>query len=73
MKGRCLLLVLLLLILLAACDDGAWQRLQLKELERMNKLINDLLSLVRMDKNASQINITEINVNEFVEKILKQL
>ncbi len=43
------------------------------ELERMNKLINDLLSLVRMDKSASQITITEINVNEFVEKILKQL
>ena len=37
MKGRCLLLVLLPLILLAACDDGARQRLQLEELERMNR------------------------------------
>ena len=37
MKGRCLLLVMLPLILLAACDDGARQRLQLEELERMNR------------------------------------
>ena len=37
MKGRCLLLVLLPLILLVACDDGARQRLQLEELERMNR------------------------------------
>ncbi|MBO5488755.1 MAG: two-component sensor histidine kinase, partial [Eubacterium sp.] len=43
------------------------------ELERMNKIINDLLSLVRMDKSASQVNIIEVNVNEFVEGILKQL
>jgi signal transduction histidine kinase len=43
------------------------------ELERMNKIINDLLSLVRMDKNASTVIITEVNVNEFVETILKQL
>jgi len=49
MKGRCLLLVLLPLILLAACDDGARQRLQLKELERMNRadslMTNDSLAL----------------------------
>ena len=49
MKGRCLLLVLLPLILLAACDDGARQRLQLEELERMNRadslMTNDSLAL----------------------------
>ena len=49
MRGRCLLLVLLPLILLAACDDGARQRLQLKELERMNRadslMTNDSLAL----------------------------
>ena len=49
MKGRCLLLFLLPLILLAACDDGAWQRLQLEELERMNRadslMTNDSLAL----------------------------
>lgn len=43
------------------------------ELNRMNKIINDLLSLVKMDKNASDVNISEVNVNEFVESILKQL
>ncbi len=43
------------------------------ELERMNQIINDLLSLVRMDKNAATVNISEVNVNEFVEGILKQL
>ena len=49
MRGRCLLLVLLPLILLAACDDGARQRLQLEELERMNRadslMTNDSLAL----------------------------
>lgn len=44
-----------------------------EELERMNKIINDLLSLVKMDKNAASVVISEINVNEFVEHILKQL
>lgn len=43
------------------------------ELERMNKIINDLLTLVKMDRNASAVNISEVNVNEFVESILKQL
>lgn len=44
-----------------------------EELERMNKIINDLLTLVKMDKNASEVNIAEVNINEFVEQILKQL
>lgn len=43
------------------------------ELERMNKIINDLLSLVKMDKNAEDLTIDEVNINEFVESILKQL
>lgn len=43
------------------------------ELERMNKIINDLLSLVKMDRSASSVNIQKVNVNEFVESILKQL
>ena len=44
----------------------------LDELDRMNKIINDLLSLVKMDKNASDVNVSEVNINEFVESILKQ-
>lgn len=43
------------------------------ELERMNKIVNDLLSLVKMDKNAADITIVEVNINEFVESILRQL
>ena len=44
-----------------------------EELERLTKIINDLLSLVRMDKNASVMNVEEVNVNEFLEGILKRL
>ena len=44
------------------------------ELDRMNQIINDLLSLVKMDRTAGiQVVITEVNVNEFIEKLLKQL
>lgn len=44
-----------------------------EELERMNKIINDLLSLVKMDKSVATVTITEVSINEFVERILKQL
>ena len=43
------------------------------ELERLTKIINDLLSLVKMDKNASTMAVEEVNVNEFLETILKRL
>ncbi len=44
------------------------------ELDRMNEIINDLLSLVKMDRTAAtQVNITEVNVNEYIERLLKQL
>lgn len=42
-----------------------------QELERMTKIVNDLLSLVKMDKAASQMTIEEISINEFIEGILK--
>ena len=44
-----------------------------EEIERENKIINDLLSLVKMDKTASTMNIKLENMNELVEKILKRL
>ena len=48
MRSRTLLLQLLLLTVLAACDSGERQRLQLEELERMNReyvpLTNDSLA-----------------------------
>lgn len=43
------------------------------EIERENKIINDLLSLVKMDKSAADLNITDLNVNELLEQILKRL
>lgn len=44
-----------------------------EEIERENKIINDLLSLVKMDKTAATLNIKSENINELVEKILKRL
>lgn len=43
------------------------------EIERENKIINDLLSLVKMDKSASDLNITSVNINEMLDLILKRL
>lgn len=44
-----------------------------EEIERENKIINDLLSLVKMDKKSSDLNIKSENINEMVERILKRL
>lgn len=44
-----------------------------EEIERENKIINDLLSLVKMDKTADTMNITTENINLLVERILKRL
>jgi signal transduction histidine kinase len=43
------------------------------EIEREDKIINDLLSLVKMDKTAAQMNIQSENINELIEHILKRL
>ena len=43
------------------------------EIDRETKIINDLLSLVRMDKKDSTLNITQVNVNELIELIMKRL
>ena len=44
-----------------------------EEIERENKIINDLLSLVKIDKTASDVNIQPTNINELIELILKRL
>lgn len=47
-----------------------------EEIERESKIINDLLSLVKMDKTANTANTMNIkteNMNELVERILKRL
>lgn len=43
------------------------------EIDRENKIINDLLSLVKMDKAAGNINIESVNINELLERIMKRL
>lgn len=44
-----------------------------EEIDRENKIINDLLSLVKMDKTAADLNITSVSINELLELILKRL
>ena len=39
-----------------------------EEIERENKIINDLLSLVKMDKTADTMNISSVNINTLVEE-----
>jgi signal transduction histidine kinase len=43
------------------------------EIERENKIINDLLSLVKLDKTAGDMNIASININDLLEQLLKRL
>lgn len=43
------------------------------EIDRENQIITDLLSLVKMDKKASELNIEKVNINELMENILKRL
>ena len=44
-----------------------------EEIERENKIINDLLSLVKMDKTSHDMNIETLDINQIVERILKRL
>lgn len=43
------------------------------EIDRENEIITDLLTLVRLDKKTSALNIKSLNINELVELILKRL
>lgn len=43
------------------------------EIERENKIITDLLSLVKMDKKSSELNIESIGINELLDVILKRI
>ena len=44
-----------------------------EEIERENKIINDLLSLVKMDKTSTDMNIENVSLNALIELILKRL
>ncbi len=43
------------------------------EIDRENQIITDLLALVKMDKTASELNVSTVNINELTELILKRL
>ena len=44
-----------------------------EEIDRENTIINDLLSLVKMDKKNPNVNISQVNVNELIESVFKRL
>ncbi|EUB12738.1 GHKL domain protein [Shuttleworthella sp. MSX8B] len=43
------------------------------EIDRETKIINDLLSLVRMNKTGISMNIASVNMNELIESILHRV
>ncbi len=43
------------------------------EIDRENKIITDLLTLVRLDKQAEDLNIETVNINELLELLLKRI
>lgn len=43
------------------------------EIDRENKIINDLLALTRMDRAASELNISQVDINLLVELIMRRL
>ncbi|HIZ21274.1 MAG TPA: cell wall metabolism sensor histidine kinase WalK [Candidatus Blautia faecigallinarum] len=43
------------------------------EIDRENKIITDLLSLVKMDKKVADINISHMDINQLLEDLLKRL
>lgn len=43
------------------------------EIDRENRIITDLLALVKMDKKVADLNITAVNMNELTELICKRL
>lgn len=43
------------------------------EIDRENRIITDLLAIVKMDRTKQDMNITTVNINELTEMILKRL
>lgn len=44
-----------------------------QEIDRENKIISDLLSLVKTDRKSADLNIKETNINDLIDLILKRL
>ena len=64
-----------------ALSDGAWQGKEIApqflkvvqdETERMIRMINDLLSLSRMDAGTTKLNLEYVNINELFNYILNR-
>ncbi|MCD8248532.1 MAG: ATP-binding protein [Lachnospiraceae bacterium] len=43
------------------------------EIDRENSIISDLLTLVKMDRKTPELNVETVDINEFLEQILKRL
>jgi len=43
------------------------------EIDRVNNIINDLLTVVKTDNNVSTIVVSNVSINDFIENILKTL
>lgn len=43
------------------------------EIDRENNIINDLLALIKMDRAASDLNISQVDINTLVEMIMRRL
>ena len=43
------------------------------EIDRENTIINDLLSMVKLDRKNPNINISQVNVNSLIESVFKRL
>ena len=43
------------------------------EVERMTKIINDLLSLVKMDKSSGELVVSNVSINDLLEHVMKRL
>lgn len=43
------------------------------EIDREDKIINDLLALIKMDRTDSDLNISQVDINELVEVIMRRL
>lgn len=44
-----------------------------EEIERENKIINDLLSLVKLDKTEAQMDVAAVDINSLLETTMKRL
>ncbi|KRL61934.1 cell wall metabolism sensor histidine kinase WalK [Lactobacillus psittaci] len=64
-----------------ALNDGAWKdpsiaphflQVTQEETERMIRMINDLLSLSRMDRGVAKMDLEWVNLNDFVSHVLNR-